>query len=182
MKTAAKVLLGGIAGGAIGFGVGYIWKRLKERKPEGEVVYEPDIPEKDVEPEPAMIPVQNADAAELLKKAEEKMQYIPASGWHAVAKEMFDLADGLDEVTYLYFKDDEVLAGPRPSMEEVDVPDVFDAAYSAAEAGQREFWMANTDIGEKVHVWITDEDYAEKFQEWSDMQFDAAEVLYPEEE
>lgn len=181
----AKVLAGGVLGGAVGYGVYYIWQKKPWKKEQGEVVYEaPKNAEEwresktvaeQVAEDAAQEVIDSVESVQEVKKLVEN--YIPSQhgGWVRSAVEK----DDMDQ--YVYYAEDEILADS--DMDEID-DDLFDAVlqlHSAWPAAKR-LILSNADSGETACVTVTNEDYAAAYNRWSDAKFEAGDILYPEEE
>ena len=181
----AKVLVGGLLGGAAGYGVYYIWQKKPWKKEQGEVVYEaPKNKDEWREGKTVVDEVVKEAVDELVQSVEEMQEvksivenYIPSEhgGWIRSTVEKEDMDQ------YVYYTEDEILVDSE--MDEIDY-ELFDVVLQTHSMcpGAKTLIFNNADSGETAFVTVTAEDYASAYNRWSDAKFEVGDVLYPEEE
>ena len=184
----AKVLVGGLLGGAAGYGAYYIWQKKPWKKEQGEVVYEAPKNEDEWREGKTVADEVVEEAVDELVQSVEEMQevksivenYIPSKngGWRQIVGEAQPTSYDSE---YVYYAEDEMLVDA--DMEEVD-DNLFQAvlqAHSIAPNEKQLFFM-DADTLDCARVNVTNEDYAESYNRFMDAKFEVGDVLYPEEE
>lgn len=183
----AKVMVGGVLGGAIGYGAYYIWQKKPWKKERGKVVYEAKNAEEWLKAKTIAEQVAEEAAEEVMNAVEQVQEvkkivenYIPSqhSGWRRAEKPSGPIGTNY---TYVYYAEDEILVDSE--MDEVD-DDLFQAVLQthSMDPGEKQLYFMDADTMDCANVTVTNEDYAAAYNRWSDARFESGDVLYPEEE